>query len=192
MKILSASVSSKVEPGVFVPVPHPPEWLLDNTLLKSLYDKVQWYRAKGKPSKRKRLECIETTPSFDHWTACQVTSIGLEAFGRPGEVGWYISFGDIETIRRATDFYFRIDDQLRVLTAPWSARTGYDGSPLVSRHWHKLRVFVKATPIVMYWMEETAKRIMRAEFASDGTAMLIGPGAIAEQEAFRALRTPLR
>ena len=38
--------------------------------------------------------------------------------------------------------------------------------------------------IAFFWLEETAKRNMHAEFDEAGNATLVGPGAVQEGEAF--------
>jgi len=191
--ILSKTGSRMIQPGVYVRISDPPEWLLDRSLLKLLYDKVHWYRAKGKPTKKKRVEYISATPPFEHYTACQVTSIDLGAFNRPTQIGFHISFGFLETIHGSSEMYLRVDEQLCVLSGiPTSIRAGYDGSSLVSRYWHKLRVlFVKMRPIAMYWLEQTVKRTMQSEFTEPGniysSGIPIGAGAISEQQCFEEM-----
>ena len=161
--VVAKSVPSMIHPGLYRPIPEPPPWILEPSLLRALYNKIHMYRAKGKPTRGKMQEYINGTPSFDHWTACQVTSIDLGAFGRAGEVGFDISFGYVHDVAMITYIhdvamityshdYFKVDAKLRVVTGvPVSRRAGYDGFPLVSRHWHKLRMFVKATTIYNYW-----------------------------------------
>lgn len=176
--VVAKSVPNMIRPGFYSPVPEPPPWILDPSLLRALYNKIHMYRAKGKPTKGQVREYINTTPSFDHWKACTVTSIGLGAFGREGEVGYHISFSDSHAAGSVICDLFRVDADLRVLTGvPVSRRAGYDGSPLVSRHWHKLRMAVKAKSIYNYWRGLTSylyapnmkgEKRDRAAFEADG------------------------
>lgn len=46
-----------------------------------------------------------------------------------------------------------------------------------------VRYFVKVYPYAMFWMEESAKRLMRAEFDENGQCQLIGRGAQRERDA---------
>ena len=191
MAVMTPTILSK-PPWPGAPTPHPPEWILDKSLLKLLYDKVHWYRAKGQPSKKKRLEYVATP--FEHYTTCQVTSVDLGPFARPDMVACNLSFLEANGIRRDSFIVDGIDGQLRLVMGidGCEKRGGYNGSPLVSRYWHKLRVlFVKMRPIAMYWLEQTVKRTMQSEFTEPGniysSGIPIGAGAILEQQEFEEM-----
>ena len=147
LALMTLTILSK-PPWPGAPTPHPPEWILDKTLLKLLYDKVHWYRAKGQPSKR--LEYV--APPFHHYTVCQVTPIDVWLLARKNITACKISFLEANGIRRDSFIVDGIDGQLRLVMGidGCEKRGGYNGSPLVSRHWHKLRMFFKTMPIAMY------------------------------------------
>ena len=192
MAVMTPTILSK-PPWPGAPTPHPPEWILDKTLLKLLYYKVHWYRAKGQPSKR--LEYV--APPFEHYTVCQVTPIDVWLLARKNITACKISFllrVEANGIRRDSFIVDGIDGQLRLVMGidGCEKRGGYNGSPLVSRYWHKLRVlFVKMRPIAMYWLEQTVKRTMQSEFTEPGniysSGIPIGAGAISEKQCFEEM-----
>ena len=151
--IIPKTVPKRIAPNVWEPISLPPEWLLDATLLRVLYNKVRDYRVKGQKTKKRAVKFMSEYPSVYTFTAYEVTAIDLQAFGRPYEIGFDISFGDLCPDGFLTDIYFRVDDKLRVITG---AGRSYDNSPLVNRHWHKLRMVVTTKAIYNYWKSLTA------------------------------------
>ena len=147
------TVPKRIAPNVWEPISLPPEWLLDPTLLRVLYKKVRDYRVKGQRTKKRAVKFMAEYPSVYTFTAYEVTAINLQAFGRPYEIGFHISFGDLGPTGFLSHIYVRVDNKLRVITG---AGRSYDGSPLANRHWHKLRMFVTTKAIYNYWKSLTA------------------------------------
>jgi hypothetical protein len=203
--------------GHDAPTPDPPEWLLERSLLKLLCNKMNWYKAAAYyKRKRNRLDYVSKF-NFDTWTTCKVTYFGprltlhyfyphlfYQAFERflVDGVEPYVEFNtsihsvviEIQLVNEETHavYQFLIDEKLRLFKHPsYPLPKGYDGAPLVSRYWHKLRMLFKVRPIAMYWLEQTVKRTMLAQFAIPGNiysaGILIGTDAIAEQHGFETM-----
>ena len=120
------------------------KWILDARLLRTLYFKVQLLRAAAARSKRKRQEreAAIVEPKF----------ASVHPFRDENNRGaFYIAYGNDE---QCSDTYFRVYSDLTVCTGV--PPRVYDGKPLASPRWAKLRRKMRTRAIAMYWLERTS------------------------------------
>eukprot|EP00966_Prymnesium_polylepis_P154267 3562236-Prymnesium_polylepis.2 len=129
-------------------IPSHQRWILDGALLRKLYVRIEELRASAGRSKRKRAELAAAiVPPY-------IRRFVMVCFYQDGDdrTVFYICYGDSKS---CSDTYFRLYEDLTVCTGV--PERVYDGLPLASSGWAKLRRAVCARAVAVFWLGVAAE-----------------------------------